>query len=321
MKYFLGIDGGGTKTDFLLCDSSGAQVAHVKTGPCRDEGGALIADTFSRALEQIKSDSGITLDGVSALCFGMPGYGENEPKDKLVKEQVKAWFPGVCCTMVNDVEVGWAGALALSPGIDVVSGTGSIAFGRDDAGKTARAGGWWSNEGSGWWLGYKTIELFLKQLDGRANKTPIYYILWDAFKLKKNEDIFEYTTENLSGNRKNIAHVQTYLDKAADIGDQSALKLYAQAGTLLADLAIGCASQLKFEGRPRASYTGSVFKAGDKLLKPFSQLLATRGIEIVPPALEPVEGAALLAIRAKAPLAVIDAVNNIKAGKKLLQHE
>jgi len=316
MNYYLGIDGGGTKTDFLLCDTTGAHVARVRTSPCRNGGGELIEQTFSDALRQIESESGVTLDKISALCFGMPGYGENAPKDKLVKQQVEAWFPGIDCVMVNDVEVGWAGALALSPGIDVVSGTGSMAFGRDASGKTARAGGWWSNEGSGWWLGYKTVELFLRQLDGRENKTPIYYILWDAFNLKKKDDIFEYTTGNLVGNRKNIAYVQVYLDKAADAGDQSALKLYATAGTLLAELAIGCASQLRFEGKPRVSYTGSVFKAGDKLQKPFNQLLLSRGFEVQAPKLEPVEGAALLAIRAKEPVAVIDAAGVMKDRKR-----
>ena len=68
--------------------------------------------------------------------------------------------------IVNDSVVGWAGSLGLSSGINLVAGTGSIAYGRNDAGEEARAGGWderFSDEGSCYWLGMKSLELFQKK--------------------------------------------------------------------------------------------------------------------------------------------------------------
>ena len=81
---------------------------------------------------------------------------------------------------MNDSVVGWAGSLGLSSGINLVAGTGSIAYGRNDAGEEARAGGWderFSDEGSCYWLGMKSLELFSKESDGRAEKA----LFWRFF--------------------------------------------------------------------------------------------------------------------------------------------
>jgi len=83
--------------------------------------------------------------------MGIPCYGESEDGDIELEKEIQTAFPGIPVYITNDVEVGWAGSLGLTPGVNVVAGTGSIAFGKDESGKTARCGGWsefFSDEGS-----------------------------------------------------------------------------------------------------------------------------------------------------------------------------
>ena len=87
------------------------------------------------------------------------------------------------------------GILGLSSGINLVAGTGSIAYGRNDAGEEARAGGWderFSDEGSCYWLGMKSLELFFsKESDGRAEKGALLEIFRNRFELKCDFDIID----------------------------------------------------------------------------------------------------------------------------------
>ena len=88
--------------------------------------------------------------------------------------------------IVNDSVVGWAGSLGLSSGINLVAGTGSIAYGRNDAGEEARAGGWderFSDEGSCYWLGMKSLELFCKRKRWKGGKRRSFGDFRNRFEL------------------------------------------------------------------------------------------------------------------------------------------
>lgn len=312
MKYFLGIDGGGTKTDYLLCDEAGRGIFRCKTGPCRLFGttSLLLDDVFAEGLRNLCKGADIRACDIASACFGMPGYGEYPEEDETAAAQVYHHLAGIPCKVVNDVEAAWAGAFALQPGINVVSGTGSISFGKDGSGRTARCGGWKLNEGSGYWMGWKALELFLKQLDRRLERTPLYAIMASEFGLREASDIYPYMTKNLSG-RKEIAAVQHLLDRAAEAGDPFALKAYKEAGYELALLAKGCYNQLDFGSPAKISYTGSMFKAGKKLLDTFRSELEADGFEIGEPLLDPGQGAVLLGIEAGCPARFLE---NVRAG-------
>ena len=90
--------------------------------------------------------------------------------------------------------MGWAGSLLCNPGINIVAGTGSIAFGKNAKGETARCGGWsewFSDEGSGYWLGMKCVQMFSRQSDGRDERGPLYNIFKNQLKLTADEDIID----------------------------------------------------------------------------------------------------------------------------------
>ena len=83
-------------------------------------------------------------------------------------------------TWQTTLKLAGRGSLALKPGINIVAGTGSIAFGKSRENVSARSGGWstfFGDEGSCYWLGRRTMELFTKQADGRVKEGELYHIL------------------------------------------------------------------------------------------------------------------------------------------------
>ncbi len=111
---------------------------------------------------------------------GLPGgYGENLEHARHQEAMVGELVGGRDYQCVNDVEVGWAGSLACKPGLHMVAGTGSIGFGRDPQGCTARCGGGWGgefigDEGSAHWLGRKLLQLFFQAGRPSFRKKQLY---------------------------------------------------------------------------------------------------------------------------------------------------
>lgn len=302
MQYFVGIDGGGSKTKLLCMDREGKTFAESDAGSTyyRQDGVENVIETLRAGLEPIFSTVGRE---AVCVCFGMPGFGENKAGDEKAAAQIAAAFAPVPICFENDVACGWAGALALSPGVSIVGGTGSMSYGRDARGHAARSGGWsefFSDEGSGYWLGKKMLELFARQSDGRAQKGPLYGLVREHFSLDDDYGVVSIVEKEIAPSRKHTAELQMVLLKAARDGDAMALQAYAVAAEELAHIVCGCAAQLDFEGDPvHISYVGGLFKIEDLILEPMEREIRKR-LEAVfqKPLLSPCEGAILFSAEA-----------------------
>ena len=217
--FFLGIDGGGTKTAFLLINENGdiieaktiATVSYKHVG--MDNSIALLKETVHEILN----------DREAYICLALPNWGESKDGDGEFLSRIKE-ITELPVKIVNDSVVGWAGSLGLSSGINLVAGTGSIAYGRNDAGEEARAGGWderFSDEGSCYWLGMKSLELFSKESDGRAEKGALLEIFRNRFELKCDFDIIDIFNRRYRNDRTKIAGLQKYLLEAAQKGENT----------------------------------------------------------------------------------------------------
>jgi N-acetylglucosamine kinase-like BadF-type ATPase len=173
--YFLGIDGGGTKTAFEIIDEKGNILSLLKTSTCdylqigKESFGSVIREGAASACEK----ANISLSDICFSCIGIPSFGEiaADVPELITNARKALQSDSVDC--VNDVEVAWAGSLACEPGINILAGTGSMAYGVDQKNNAARVGGWgcfFGDEGSAYWLGKKLLELFAKQADGRMPK-------------------------------------------------------------------------------------------------------------------------------------------------------
>jgi len=161
MRLVLGFDGGGTKTDCVLLDESGAVLARAQSGPSNPLrvgfGAALAAvrDAARAATGQAK----LAPDAqVAALCAGLAGAGPPESAEKI-RVLLSAEFPHSRIQVCTDLDVALAAA-GDGPAIVLLAGTGSFAIGRNSAGETSRAGGYGSqigDEGSAYDIGRRAV--------------------------------------------------------------------------------------------------------------------------------------------------------------------
>lgn len=305
MRAFLGVDGGGTKTDFLLIDEAGRVLAshragsayHLETGV--DALGSLLIAGIAATLQQ----AGMTAAQVDFGFIGLPAHGEDSaltPRLDGLAAQVLAVGRHRCG---NDMVCGWAGALAGRDGINLVAGTGSIAYG-EWAGRHARAGGWgelFSDEGSAYWVAREALTLFSRMSDGRAQKGPLYDLIRQRFGLRGDLDLCAaiYGPPPLA--RSELAALAPLVVRAAAAGDGEARRVFEAAARELAALvhAVRDALQPPPQALLPVSYSGGMFQFGETLLNPLRAALGAgeRQYEFAAPKLGPAAGAALYAAR------------------------
>ena len=300
MRYFIGVDGGGTKTTVCAAALDESSLRYVKTtgSSWREHG----ADTVALKLKEVVA--GLTNGNqghIAGIAMGLPCYGESTIGDRDLEKAIGGVFPGIPLYFANDVEVGWAGSMALEPGINIVAGTGAIAFGKDIHGKTARCGGWsefFGDEGSCYWIGRKLMELFSKQSDGRMPKDPLYEMVRREFNLQNDLGFIDIIHNEYASFRKQVASLQLLAGKAALAGSPSANALYDEAVGELLLLVNGIRNQLDFGEEPwTVSYSGGLFKAEELVLAQFTREIEQEGGQVSPPCFGPVEGAVLLAFQ------------------------
>jgi N-acetylglucosamine kinase-like BadF-type ATPase len=305
-SYFLGIDGGGTKTDAVLTDAAGVILARAKEGGLsyRHNGLARVLEVLSALLEACSAEASLSPGDIASICVGLPLFGEDEACDAMLREKIGEAL-GARVTIVNDVEAAWAGARSLLPGLVVVSGTGMIAFGRDEKGGAARAGGWsehFSDEGSAYWLAIRGMGVFSKQSDGRLPRGPLYELVRETFALRKDYEFIRVAEEELLPSREKTAEFQLLMAQAARRGDATMPPLYEEAAKELSRALVAVKEGLDFRADPViASYAGGVFKVGGMVIDPLRAELSRYGIRLEPPRSTPAEGAALIASREVSP--------------------
>ena len=290
--YFLGIDGGGTKTEFYLCDEGGRELSRVSMESASHWGhsGDELLSVMQEGLSYVLGDAGIGRGDIMAVGFGMAGLGESAEKDAQSTAICRRFFDGIPLGIRNDVEVALIASLGLEPGIHIVAGTGAMSYGMDQKGNTARCGGWGheiGDEGAGYWLGKKTMELFTKQSDGRLPRTYLYDLVRDRLQLRDDFDIITVFHDQYWESRTKTAALQMILCEAAAGGDTCALQAYRDAARELALLAVAMKGKLDFSDQVTVSYSGGVFKAGAFIRDPFMNKLRDLGFTVCDPLILP----------------------------------
>lgn len=296
--YFLGVDGGGTKTCFTLVDENGAVISKVIKGPSHPTqiGFGNLEKLLREGLEETITNCSISKDDIKSVHLGLAGYGiVKEIADKIA-EVVDYVFTGVNYSLNSDVRVAIAGALAGEDGINIVAGTGSIALALKND-EIVRCGGWGytvGDEASAYWIGKKTIELFSKESDGRIEKGALYELLKGHLELNKDSEIISYVNAKIKGDRGEIASLAKICSEAAKMGDEGAMAIFNEAAVELTEM---IKTLLRNYGNEqvKVSYTGGVFKSGDLILNPLREMIQGFNIELIEPILSPDLGACLLA--------------------------
>lgn len=298
--YWLGIDGGGTKTEFLLADENGNILARERIGSIsyKQVGIECCVLMLKNTVERLREKTTQSDKADIFTCCALPNFGESIESDGLLKEKIEKEMGNYHMYLVNDCEVGWAGSLGLEPGINLVAGTGAIAYGMDERGNSARAGGWnddFSDEGSCAWLGRKTIELFSRESDGRDESGALLSVVRNYFGLENDFEIIDIYERKYQNNRTQRADLQRLLLQAARRGDKRAARLYRKAAGELAEIVLAVYYKLNFTGNSdvMVSYSGGLFHAGTYIMEPLIRLLEPYPIRVMEPLFSPVHGAVL----------------------------
>ncbi len=175
MAYYLGIDGGGSKTTCAIGDE-GSLLAMVTVGPSNITrvGEVRARESLHQAIRETCAAAGIVPRQLARACVGAAGAGREEiarAVQKLIAEVISGEIE-----VVGDMEIALIAAFGAGPGVIVIAGTGSIAYGRDVQGRTARAGGWGfaiSDEGSAHWIGRAAVSALLRAADQAGDDRPL----------------------------------------------------------------------------------------------------------------------------------------------------
>ncbi len=297
-RYFLGIDGGQSSTTALIGDENGCVVGYGRSGPCNhvaaSEGREKFRNAVGGSIRQAWERAAVEAVPFAAACLGFSGGAAD--KEALARELVEAEQ----LTVTHDAMIALAGATAGDPGIIVIAGTGSIAFGRNAAGRTARAGGWgyvFGDEGGGFDIARQALRAALRQEEGWGPSTSLHARLMEASDLTSANDLMHrfYTPE---WPRPRIAALARLVDEAAGDGDSIARDILHHAAEELARIAEAVRGQL-FEGAAPAKICpiGSVFR-GATLRAQFQKLMERNPANwVLEPAYGPAAGALLEAYR------------------------
>ena len=167
MPYYLGIDGGGTKTACAVGDDT-QLLATAIAGPSNIVriGEQRARESLQQGVRQACAAAGIVPAEVARTCIG--GSGAAHPELAAEVRHILAAILPSPIDVVGDMEIALEAAFETGPGIVVIAGTGSIAYGRDPHGNTVRAGGWGfaiSDEGSAHWIGRAAVSAVLRSAD------------------------------------------------------------------------------------------------------------------------------------------------------------
>lgn len=296
-RLYLGIDGGQSSTTALIADGEGRVIGRGRGGPCNHAKAAEGRAKFFRAMraclatacEQAQLDPNTVQ--FAAACFGFSGGPQD--KDAYSRELVRS----VRYKITHDAEIALSGATAGEPGIIVIGGTGSMAFGRNAQDETARAGGWgyvFGDEGGGFDLTRRALRAALRAEEGWGPDTELRQLLLEASGAADANDLLHRWYANFD--RSSIAGMAKLVTQAAESGDRIAGDILLEAAGELATLVAGVYRRLFRELVPVA-YIGGVFRSS-LLRNAFAERIRElTGCTVIPPRFGPATGALLEALR------------------------
>lgn len=297
----VGVDGGASKTRAIVVSDEGAVLgaSSVRSSSAYhrepEEAAAVVIEAVREALTRAGAGA-----PVAALGAGLAGADDPAIRERLTQALGRADLARVV-SVDHDAAAALAGGAALAPGIVIVAGTGSIAFGVDAGGRRARAGGWGpllDDEGSGYAVGRAVLRAAMRAHDGRGPATLLSEAVMRRFGLESLASL-KVAVRGISIDE--TASIATLAQAAAGAADAVATAILVRAGERLAAMVAAVARML---GWQREAFplvpTGGMFEAGDLVRMPMMRALTAGECRaaLVPPRFPPEVGAALIAARA-----------------------
>jgi N-acetylglucosamine kinase len=309
VRVFAGVDGGGSKTVCLVAAEDGTPLGRAEAGASNYHGVGLeaavrrVGEALHGALREAaghERDEGEQVTPrVAGLCLALAGVAR--PEDERAWRVALPSLPGGDgpVRITHDAMAALVGGTGRELGVVAIAGTGSIAFGVNERGEAARAGGWGyllGDEGSGYAIGLAGLRAVCRAADGRAPASALTRIVLAYHGLDRPEQLIPlayggWTPADVA------AHAPLVLRAAAD-GDGTARTIVVEAAREVALAATTVMRRLGLDRGPVEVVTaGGLWDGSDLLRRAFAEEVgrAVEGARVIPPRHEPVFGAVLLA--------------------------
>lgn len=303
MHYYMGVDGGGTKTVCLLSDSNGRIVGRGSAGPSNYH--VVGKDKAERALHAVLREAvaqaGLEDPIIKNITLGLAGV--DRPDDFAIVNSIldNVGFQFCSRTIDNDAAVALAGATIAQPGVAIISGTGSMVIGINNSGERRRSGGWGpilGDEGGGYDIGRRALIAVMRASDARGSSTMLTSMLLNHFELDRAPSLVHQVYQNMQ--RHDIADLTRFVIEAAENGDEVAQDILLYAAQELATAAQAVILSLHMQNdKFSIALCGGVFSAPSLLQGRIEQL--TKSVapysQVVLPHFSPAVGALLLSLK------------------------
>jgi len=283
-EYFLGFDGGGTKTDCVLLDSEGEILGEQSAGPSNPlrAGFDRAQASIRTAAEKVLSSKSVGAASVAAVCAGIAGAGQPRVIKRIMSFLVET-FPFAHVQVCTDLEIALEAGLGDAPGIVVIAGTGSAALGRAADGRLVRAGGdgpWVGDEGSAFDIGRRGVAAVAHARDGLAPVTT----LADAIPAALECANWSALLERIAASPDEVfPRIFPLIAEAADAGDTPSREILSGAAMSLSQLVLSVARRMEVvDSEFTVAQAGGVFGVSSILDETFEALVhsAARGAQI-----------------------------------------
>lgn len=295
----IGVDGGQSGTRAVVADQSGKVLAfgsgpaceHITAPNGYERNQAAIHGAINDALQNAEAKP----EQIVAVGMGLtsaPRELDAQPTfEKIVREIAQPehiWID-------HDAATNLAGASAGAAGVMVIAGSGSIAYGINEAGEEGRAGGLgylMGDEGSAWWIGITALQAAAAAADGRGPETALLPFVLDHYNLPTIRHIHTFLYAE-TFRRPMVSGITVDVAKLAETDDVSRA-IMTEAGQRLGNMVLATIRQIHQPGDEVDVYpTGGVFRAGEVVMEPFRNKLLGEWPELTirQPHFEPVIGA------------------------------
>ena len=294
-RLFLGVDGGQSSTTAMVGDETGRMVGFGRGSECNHVKGPEGRAKFINAIYGCIGLAGFRGGQFEAACLGFSGGPVD--KEELLREMLQV---SGTMTVTHDGLIALTGATAGVPGIIMIAGTGSFAFGRNAEGRSARAGGWgyiFGDEGGGFDITRQALRAALRHEEGWGPPTALFSMLLEATGEKTANDLMHkfYTVDYP---RPKIASYSKLVDEACQNGDAVAREILLAEAQHLAGFTAAIRGRLFKDGeRAFVAYIGGVYRS-NLLRERFRMLVELEdGNTVGQPKLGPAAGALIEAYR------------------------
>lgn len=273
MKYLIGIDGGGTNSRLLACGPGGEILGHLagKSTNVESNSGRCVLANLREILDRFLQESGCAIQDCLGVCLGTAGVDTERSRRKVSEIVGQLHLP--CVTLiVNDAEIALAAETKGGPGVLLISGTGSISYGVNRAGRACRVGGYGylvGDEGSAYWIARKAIQQILREYDRTGRKDGMFERIGSVLGICEIDQLVDFVYQS---NKSELARLALPVVSAFEEGDGVAAHIMADAADCLSAMAIALGRRLDMgdEGYPLV-FSGSMLTRTPWLMDQVSQ--------------------------------------------------